>query len=294
MHLHVYIHEHRLLALLDSGSTHNFIDARDMRQLRLVIASHPTMRILVASGDRVPVARNVALAIGTEEFATSCFGIDLGDFDVILGVDFLRTLGPILWDFEDLCMSFTRGSRHLLCKGLGSPHEIFESRPRGLPSQPVRRCVRGAVRPCPQHTPTTTAYTCYPGRTAHEYPQLQKDDFKRQCEAMQYVGLLCSRPPGVEGRQLLALLHRLRTLNEKTSRDKFPIPVVDELLDELHGARFFTKLDLRSSYHQVHMHSADVEKTAFQTHHGHFEFPVMPFGLTNAPATFQALMNNIL
>jgi hypothetical protein len=76
--------------------------------------------------------------------------------------------------------------------------------------------------------------------------------------------------------------------------NKYPLPIIEELFEELYGAKWFTTLDLKYGFHQILVHPEDQFKTAFQTHHGHFEYKVMPYGLTGALATFQAIMNYIL
>ena len=170
-------------------------------------------------------------------------------------------------------------------------HDVF---PDELPKElPPKRSVDHRIELLPGNAP--------PSRSTYHMSYEELDQLKRQLEDyLEHGQIQPSKSPF--GAPVLFVKKKdgslrmcvdYRALNKITIKNRYPLPRIEELFDRLQGAKYFSKIDLRSGYHQIRIAEEDIPKTAFRTRYGHFEFLVLPFGLTNAPATFMTLMHDI-
>eukprot|EP00253_Pinus_taeda_P036679 PITA_36679 len=283
---------------------------------------------------------NVKLQMGDYQMKTHMFAIHMGGCEIVLGAEWLRTLGPITMDFQELYMSFKQNNSTHTLRGLqaGAPsiislHKMEKLLKKGhhgviaqfnaiqgveTKSLPIHLEMQQILnnhllifdkphdlppsRGEHDHSITLVPGAQPPNVRPYRYPFTQKNEIEKIIKELLEVGVIRPSISPYSSPVVMVLKKDgewqmcpdFRALNKLTVKDKFPIPVVDDFLDELNGAQFFTKLDLCLGYHQICMKEVDIPKTAFRTHEGHYEFLVMPFGLCNAPSTFQSLMNHLL
>jgi hypothetical protein len=165
--------------------------------------------------------------------------------------------------------------------------------PEELPRMPPNREVEFAIDLLPKTTPTP--------KWPYRMPVEELKELKKQLMELQEVGYICSSssPWGVpvpfvqkkDGSQRMCV--DCRSLNDVTVKNKCPLPRIEDLFDQMRGAREFSKIDLRSGYHQMKIRRSDIPKTNFSTRYGLYEFTVMSFGLVNAPAYFMDFKNKV-
>jgi hypothetical protein len=325
--------------LFDSGSTHSFISHGFARRLNIIPEtldfelSVDTPSGHVMCTDKVYKSCNVL--VSGRELEANLVLLDMYEFDVILGMDWLSTFhasidcfgkkvvfripGQAEFVFEGdrvvrppplvsamqakrllrkgckgfLAYALKSEETTLKTEGISVVKEFPDVFSEDLPGLPPEREVEFTIDLVPGIGPISKApYRMAPAELKELKEQLQDlldQGFIRPSASPWGAPVLFVKKK--DGSMRLCIDYR--ELNKVTIRNKYPLPRIDDLFDQLRGSEVFSKIDLRSGYHQLRVKEEDIPKTAFRTRYGHYEFLVMPFGLTNAPAVFMDLMNRV-
>ncbi|KAL0549406.1 hypothetical protein IC582_013888 [Cucumis melo] len=330
---------HYALVLFDSGSSHSFISSAFVSHARLEVEPlHHVLSVSTPSGECMLSKEKVKacqIEISGRVIEVTLIVLDMLDFDVILGMDWLAANHasidcsrkevtfnpPSMASFKfkgggskslPQVISAIRASKLLSQGTWGILASVVDTReadvslssepvvrdypdvfPEELPGLPPHREVEFAIELEPGTVPISRApYRMAPAELKELKVQLQElldKGFIRPSVSPWGAPVLFVKKK--DGSMRLCIDYR--ELNKVTVKNRYPLPRIDDLFDQLQGATVFSKIDLRSGYHQLRIKNEDVPKTAFRSRYGHYEFIVMSFGLTNAPAVFMDLMNRV-
>ncbi|GJX38754.1 putative reverse transcriptase domain-containing protein [Tanacetum coccineum] len=313
------LNDHFVTVLFDSGADFSFISTEfaPLLNVRPSIVN-PGYVIEVADGKKVEVdriIRDCKLELGGSLFSINLIPLGHGSFDVIVGMDWLSQHKAVIVchekvveiPVEDGRILRVHGERAVgITKALKSAkedepklsdisvvREFEDVFPEDLSGLPPQRQVEFRIDLVPGVTPVAKSpYRLAPSEMQElsgQLQELQDKGFIRPSHSPWGAPVLFVKKKDGSLRMCIDY----RELNKLTIKNRYPLPRIDDLFDQLQGSRYFSKIDLRSGYHQLRVHEDDIPKTAFRTRYGHFEFTVMPFGLTNAPAVFMDLMNRV-
>ncbi|GJU73112.1 putative nucleotidyltransferase, ribonuclease H [Tanacetum coccineum] len=309
------LNNHFATTLFDSGADYSFVSTTFIPMLGLEPSDLGfKYEIEIASGQLVEidkVIKGCKLEIEGHVFDIDLIPFGHGSFDVIIGMDWLskykaeiichekvvriplpdgkvlRVLGERPEEKARFLMGVKKQEEIVVVRDFP---EVFSDDLTGLP--PIRE-IEFRIELIPGATPVAKSpYRLAPSELEElsgQLKELQDKGFIRPSSSPWGAPVLFVKKKDGSFRMCIDY----RELNKLTVKNRYPLPRIDDLFDQLQGSQFFSKIDLRSGYHQLRVHEDDIPKTAFRTRYGHFEFTVMPFGLTNAPAIFMDLMNRV-
>ncbi|XP_073121684.1 uncharacterized protein [Henckelia pumila] len=293
--------------LIDTGESHTFITEKFVT-LHALSVEHLSSIFAISSPmgkdkTSASIFRGCELQFDSNAIELDCIVLGMSDFDCIIGIDTLTKYRATVDYFHKILLQ--TGAEGFLVYALGvlkaSPVladipvvcEFADIFPDEIPGLPPMREIDFSI----ELVPGTLAISKAPYRMA----PLELKELKDQLEDLLNKGYIrpSVSPWGApvlfvrkkDGSMKLCIDYR--QLNQVTVKNRYPLPRIDDLFDQLQGSSVYSKIDLRSGYHQLRVRESDVSKTAFRTRYGHYEFIVIPFGLTNAPAVFMILMNRI-